>query len=162
MMKYSKIICLVAFFAFATVLESKAQELGVRFGNFSSNNVAIDAVFGLGQFSRVHADLSFGDGIGIDALWNPIFRPVAADSEFNYYLGFGPSFYFDDPFAFGVAGEAGIEYAFAKIPIVIGADWRPNFRIVEDTDFLLDQFGLNVRWRFGKSRSNTPTPAPSN
>ncbi len=67
-----------------------------------------------------------------------------------------------DPFGLGVVGEAGIEYAFSGIPIVIGADWRPNLRLVEDTDFLVDQFGLNVRWRFGKSRSNTPTTqAPS-
>jgi len=155
-MKYSKILFLVLFFAVAaSIQKSNAQEVGIRFGNFYSNNVALDAVFGLGQFSRVHADLSFGgNGVGLDALWNPIYRPVST-SDFNYYLGFGPSFYFGDPFAFGVAGEIGIEYAFEGVPIVIGADWRPNFRLVEDTDFLADQFGLNIRWRFGKDGSNT-------
>lgn len=111
---------------------------------------------------RSAAILSFGgDGVGIDALWNPVFRPIAT-SDFNYYLGFGPSLYFGDPFGLGVVAEAGIEYAFSGIPIVIGADWRPNLRLVEDTDFLVDQFGLNVRWRFGKSRSNTPTTQAPN
>jgi hypothetical protein len=154
-MKYLKIFSLVAFFAFAASLESNAQELGVRFGNFSGNNVAIDGVFGLGKFSRIHADVSFGgNGVGIDALWNPLYRPIAS-SGFNWYAGFGPSFFLGDPFAFGIAGEIGVEYAFSEIPIVIGADWRPNFRIVEDTDFLADQFGLNIRWRFGGGGSST-------
>lgn len=154
-MKYLKILSLVLFFGLAASLESNAQEVGIRFGNFSGNNVAIDGVFGLGQFSRIHADLSFGgNGVGLDALWNPIYRPVST-SDFNYYLGFGPSFYFGDPFAFGVAGEIGIEYAFEDVPIVIGADWRPNFRIVENTDFLADQFGLNIRWRFGRDGSSS-------
>ncbi|WP_057936850.1 hypothetical protein [Algoriphagus resistens] len=154
-MKYLKILFLVGFFACVAAMESNAQEVGIRFGNFSGNNVAIDGVFGLGQFSRIHADVSFGgNGVGLDALWNPIYRPVST-SDFNYYLGFGPSFYFGDPFAFGVAGEIGIEYAFEGVPIVIGADWRPNLRIVEDTDFLADQFGLNIRWRFGNDGSGS-------
>lgn len=154
-MKYFKILFLVGFFAFAAAIESNAQEVGIRFGNFYSNNVAVDGVFALGQFSRIHADVSFGgNGVGLDALWNPIYRPVST-SDFNYYLGFGPSFYFGDPFAFGVAGEIGIEYAFEGVPIVIGADWRPNLRIVEDTDFLADQFGLNIRWRFGNDGSGS-------
>ncbi|REG81069.1 outer membrane insertion C- signal [Algoriphagus antarcticus] len=154
-MKYLKIISLVLFFGLAAAHESNAQEVGIRFGNFYGNNVAIDGVFGLGQFSRIHADLSFGgNGVGLDALWNPIYRPVST-SDFNYYLGFGPSFYFGDPFAFGVAGEIGIEYAFEEVPIVIGLDWRPNLRIVENTDFLADQFGLNIRWRFGNDGSSS-------
>lgn len=154
-MKKLNVVGLVAFFALVFTLNGNAQELGVRFGNFSGNNVALDGVFGLGKFSRIHADLSFGgNGVGIDALWNPIYRPVS-DSGFNYYAGFGPSFFLGDPFAFGIAGEIGIEYAFGGVPIVIGADWRPNFRIVEDTDFLADQFGLNIRWRFGGGGSTT-------
>ncbi|MEB2776611.1 outer membrane insertion C- signal [Algoriphagus sp. D3-2-R+10] len=149
-MKYLKILSLVLFFGFAAIIESNAQEVGLRFGNFYGNNVAIDGVFALGEFSRIHADVSFGNGgVGIDALWNPIYRPVGA-SEFNYYLGFGPSLFIGDPFGLGVAGEIGIEYAFDDVPIVIGADWRPTFRLIEDTDFFADVFGLNVRWRFNE------------
>ncbi|MEB2779385.1 outer membrane insertion C- signal [Algoriphagus persicinus] len=147
-MKYLKILSLVLFFGLAASIESNAQEVGLRFGNFYGNNVALDGVFALGEFSRIHADVSFGGGgVGIDALWNPIYRPVG-DSEFNYYLGFGPSLFIGDPFGLGVAGEIGIEYAFDEVPIVIGADWRPTFRLIEDTNFFADVFGLNIRWRF--------------
>lgn len=149
-MKYLKILSLVLFFGFTATIESNAQEVGLRFGNFYGNYVALDGVFALGEFSRVHADVSFGNGgVGIDALWNPIYRPVGT-SEFNYYLGFGPSLFIGDPFGLGVAGEIGIEYAFDEVPIVIGADWRPTFRLIEDTDFFADVFGLNVRWRFNE------------
>lgn len=148
-MKKLKVLGIVFFLVVASFYQANAQEVGIRFGNFSGNNVALDGVFALGQFSRIHADLSFGgNGVGLDALWNPIYRPIST-SDFNWYLGFGPSFYFGDPFGFGVAGEIGAEYAFREVPIVIGLDWRPNFRLVENTDFFADQFGLNVRWRFG-------------
>ncbi|MDR7132611.1 hypothetical protein J2X69_004985 [Algoriphagus sp. 4150] len=149
-MKKVKLFGLVLFLAMASFSQANAQELGIRFGNFYGNNVAVDGVFALGQFSRVHADVSFGGGgVGIDALWNPIYRPVGA-SDFNYYLGFGPSMFIGDPFSLGVAGEIGIEYPFNSVPIVIGADWRPNFRLIENTNFFANQFGLNIRWRFGK------------
>lgn len=153
-MKYLKILALVLFFGLTASLESNAQELGIRFGNFYGNNVAVDGVFALGQFSRIHADVSFGSGVGLDVLWDPIYRPVGS-SEFNWYLGVGPSLYFDSPFSLGVAGEVGIEYAFNEVPIVIGVDWRPTLRIIENTDFFADVFGLNVRWRFGNDGSST-------
>ncbi|UZD21614.1 outer membrane insertion C- signal [Algoriphagus halophytocola] len=153
-MKYFKILFLVMFFACAASLESNAQEVGVRFGQFGGNNVAIDGVFSLGQFSRIHADVSFGSGVGIDALWDFIYRPVGS-SDFKWYVGAGPSLYIDDPFSLAAAGEVGIEYAFEEVPIVIGADWRPTFRIVENTDFFADVFGLNIRWRFGNDGSSS-------
>ncbi len=145
-------ICSFAFVLFVfAILNSQAQEVGLRFGNLNGNNVALDAVFALGDFSRVHADLSFGNGgVGIDALWNPVYRPIA-DSDFNYYLGFGPSLFLGDPFRLGAAGEAGVEYAFAEVPIVIGLDWRPYFILVENTDFHPGGFGLNIRWNFNSA-----------
>ena len=148
-MRYLKILSLVLFFGMAASLESNAQELGLRFGNFYGNNVAVDGVFALGEFSRIHGDVSFGRVVGIDLLWNPIYKPVSS-SDFNWYAGFGPSLYIADPFSLGVAGEIGIEYAFEDVPIVIGADWRPTFRLIENTDFFADVFGLNIRWRFSK------------
>lgn len=126
----------------------QAQEVGIRFGE-GYNNVAIDGVFSLGQFSRVHADVSFGDGVGIDALWDFLYRPVGDVEGLDWYVGFGPSFYLGDPFLFGVSGEIGIEYHF-DFPLAVGLDWRPALWIVEDTDFQADVFGLNVRYVFGK------------
>jgi hypothetical protein len=125
-----------------------SQEIGVRFGNISGGNVAIDGIFGTSKFSRIHADISFGNGVGVDALWDFIYRPVSGEA-FNWYLGAGPYTFIGDPFILGVAGEAGLEYRFNKVPLAIGIDWRPGLSIVETTDFHFDVFGVNVRYVFG-------------
>ena len=39
---------------------TSAQEIGVKLGNVSTGNVAIDAVFTTSKLTRIHTDLSFG------------------------------------------------------------------------------------------------------
>lgn len=147
-MKHLRILGVIALLIFAFSVESNAQEVGIRFGNINGNNVAVDGILALGDFSRIHADVSFGGGgVGIDALWHPLFRPVG-NSEFMWYAGFGPSVFLGDDFVLGAAGEIGIEYAFPDVPITIGTDWRPVFVLVENTDFTANGFGFNIRWRF--------------
>lgn len=143
-----KIILIIAV-VFATYGYSFAQELGVRFGNVSAGNVAVDGVFGTSKFTRIHADVSFGSGVGIDVLWDFLYRPIGGEA-FNWYLGAGPYMQIDDPFWLGVAGEVGLEYRFNQVPIAIGADWRPALSIIETTDFHIGGFGVNVRFIFGK------------
>ena len=138
---------LLGLFMLSTVAIS-AQEIGVRFGEVSGNNVAVDGVFETGSFSRVHANISFGgDGVGLDALWDFIYRPLGGES-FNWYAGFGPSAYIGDLFLLGASGEIGLEYVFNEVPIAIGLDYRPTFWIIENTDFDFGGFGLNIRYRF--------------
>lgn len=133
-----------------SILNSNAQEIGVRFGDISAgNNFAIDGVFGVGQFSRIHADVSFGNGgVGIDALWDFIYRPLGNEA-FNWYLGVGPYMRIDDPFWLGVTFEGGLEYRFETVPLALGIDWRPSVSIIEETDFHANGFGLNIRYVFG-------------
>ena len=128
-----------------------AQELGLRFGSHSFGNVAIDGVFSAGQFSRIHADVTFGDGfVGIDALWDFIYRPLG-DEAWNWYVGAGPFTYFGNSFfGLGATGEIGIEYKFNSVPIALGIDYRPYLLLVEETDFSADTFGFNVRYVFQK------------
>lgn len=38
-----------------------------------------------------------------------------------------------------------------KAIIALGVDWRPYFKIIDDTSFGADGFGLNVRWVFGST-----------
>lgn len=125
---------------------SNAQEIGIRFGDVSAGNVAIDGIFSTGKFSRVHADVSFGDGLGIDALWDFIYRPLG-DETINWYAGVGPYIQIDDPFWLGVAGEIGLEYRFDAVPIALGVDWRPSLSIIETTDIYFGGFGFNIRYR---------------
>ena len=135
---------------FATISLS-AQEVGIRFGNTAaageSNSVAVDGIFAAGEFSRIHADVSFGDGVGIDALWDFLYRPLGGEA-FSWYVGAGPSLFIGNDFWLGISGEIGLEYAFNGVPIVIGVDWRPTFWLLENTEFEAGGFGFNVRFKF--------------
>ncbi len=128
---------------------SRAQELGVRFGDVSGGNVAIDGIFSTGQFSRLHADVSFGHGVGVDVLWDFLYRPLSGEA-LKWYVGAGPYIWADDPFWLGLAGEVGLEYAFDAIPVSLSLDWRPAISIIETTDFHAGGFGFNVRYIFGR------------
>jgi hypothetical protein len=93
-----------------------AQEIGVRFGNVSAGHVAIDGVFSTSKLGRIHADISFGSGVGIDALWDFLYQPLGEEA-FNLYLGAGAYTWIDDPFWLGVEAEAGLEYRFKGVPL---------------------------------------------
>lgn len=145
-----KKLFLIVIIGLGTYSFSGAQELGLRLGDNVGGNAAVDGIFSLGRFSRVHADVSFGESsVGIDALWDFIYRPLGREG-FNWYLGAGPYVWLGDPFLLGAAGEIGIEYQFKKVPISIGADWRPRLNIIDNTDFYAGGFGLNFRYRFGR------------
>jgi hypothetical protein len=143
-----KKLILIAAVVFMSFGYSFGQELGVRFGNISGGNVAIDGVFGTSKFTRIHADVSFGDGVGIDLLWDFLYRPIGGEA-FNWYVGAGPYTQIADPFWLGVAGEVGLEYRFNKVPIALGLDWRPSLSLVSETAFHANVVGINVRFVFG-------------
>lgn len=140
---------LLTMLALVTVCAAaQAQELGIRFGDVVGNDVAVDALFSVGEFSRIHADVSFGNGVGVEALWDFLYRPLGGEA-FKWYAGVGASMWLDDPFLLGASGEIGLAYTFNGVPISLSADWRPVFYIIEDTDFRADGFGINVRYVFG-------------
>lgn len=141
------ILPLVLYFIIPT---ASAQELGLRVGDVLGNNVAVDGLFTLGEFSRVHADLSFGkNGVGIEALYDFLYRPLGAEA-FNWYVGAGPSMFIGDPFYLGFSGEIGLDYHFVEVPLSLSLDWRPTFWLIEETDIRAGGFGLNVRYVFGQ------------
>jgi hypothetical protein len=144
-----KLLLAVALIA-GIAISGIAQEVGLRFGGSNGlGGVAVDGVFSIGKFSRVHADVAFWDGyMGVDALWDFIYRPLGEEA-FNWYVGVGPSTLIGDQFWLGASGEVGLEYRFSQVPIALGLDWRPTFWIIDDTRFGADSFGLNIRWVFG-------------
>ena len=145
MMKKLLLVPVFACFGFTV----SAQELGIRVGDVLGNTVAVDGLFAVGEFSRVHADLSFGRGVGIEALYDFLYKPLGSDGV-NWYVGAGPSLYIDDPFFLGFSGELGLDYHFDGIPLSVSADWRPTFWLIEYTDLYAGGFGLNVRYVFGE------------
>lgn len=129
-----------------------SQEIGARWGDVLGNDIALDMMLRSGDGHRLHADLSFGNDFGLELLWNVI-QPLG-NSSLNWYIGLGPSMLFSENFLLGISGELGLEYRFEGLPIAIGADWRPTFFIIEDTDFETGGFGVNARFVFGSSRSS--------
>ena len=123
---------------------NQAQEIGIRFGDAFGGNYAVDA-----RFSGLHADVNFGDGgIGLEVLWDLLYQGLGAKG-FDWYAGAGLSTYLGDPFLLGITGEIGLEYHF-DFPIVVGADWRPTFIVIDYTEFEGGWFGFNVRYVFGR------------
>lgn len=141
-----KLFTLIAAVMLITSVASAISELGVRWGDVSGGDVAVDAIISIGQCSRIHADISLGDGVGIDLLVDFLYRRFGREA-FNWYAGVGPFVVFNNPFQLGVVGELGLEYRFT-FPISISVDWRPSFRIIENTDLSAGGFGLNIRFVF--------------
>lgn len=136
------LVCLV-FFAY----HLSAQEVGVRLGDMYGNNIALDATIPI-KSKRVHAAISFGDNIGVDAIYDFVVEPMFRSPDLRYYVGLGVTTLFSSEFKLGVMGELGIEYGFPRTPVTVGIDYRPAVIIIEKMDFIYGNFGLNVRYRF--------------
>jgi hypothetical protein len=95
----------------------------------------------------VHADVSFGDGVGVEALIDLVVKPLEGEA-FHLYMGAGAFAWLGDPFSLGFSGEVGLEYRFNGVPIAIGLDWRPSLRLIDNTKFHADRFGFNIRFVF--------------
>jgi hypothetical protein len=127
---------------------SQAQEVGIRFGDVTGGNVALDAIFSTSKFSRIHGDVSFGRGsIGLDALYDFKYSTLGNEG-FYWYLGVGPSAYLSTPLSLGLSGELGAEYRFSDAPISLSLDWRPTMWIIDTTTLKTNRFGFNVRYIF--------------
>ncbi len=50
----------------------------------------------------------------------------------------------------GITGIAGIEYSLRDLPLVFGLDWKPQLMAWEKFDYELLDFGVTIRYRFGR------------
>ncbi len=127
-----------------------AQELGIRFGDVTGGNVAIDGIFATSDFSRIHANASFGNSsIGVDLLWDFLYKPLG-ESPMNWYAGVGPAVLLDNPLWISAVGELGVQYTLSDAPVSFSLDWRPTLTLIQTTDLYFGSFGLNVRYVFNK------------
>lgn len=140
-----KKVLIVSLFLFSFHLS--AQEVGLRFGDMNGNNIAIDATMPI-KDKRIHATVSFGSNVGLDALYDFAVASIFRSPDLHYYAGIGLTTLFASDFKLGVMGELGIEYSFPRTPIAIGLDYRPAIMIIDKMDFVYGNFGLNVRYRF--------------
>lgn len=168
------LLALVAVFTMGMAANAQ-NSLGLRIETDGSNG---DLYFGSTELSfqhgmgakRVELDLGFGnhDYSSYDYThfcltgvyqWTGNFV-----DNFGWYLGVGGqlgfwSYDYDNDYFYSdksgailsVAGQAGIEYNFQKVPLQLSLDWRPLMEIVgpsDGFDFHYGNVGLGVRYRF--------------
>ena len=124
-----------------------AQEIGIRFGDMYGNNIALDATLPI-KNNRIHATVSFGSNVGVDAIYDFAVESIFRSPDLRYYAGVGLTTLFASEFKLGVMGELGIEYSFPSTPVSVSLDYRPAIMVIEKMDFIYGNFGLNVRYRF--------------
>ena len=84
----------------------------------------------------------------LEVLYDFVIKDIFRSPDLRYYVGVGLTTLFASEFKFGLAGEVGLEYGFPRTPITIGLDYRPAVIVLEKMDFVYENFGLNVRYRF--------------
>lgn len=124
-----------------------AQEIGIRFGDMYGNNIALDATLPI-KSKRIHATVSFGSNVGLDAIYDFAVESIFRSPDLHYYAGVGLTTLFASEFKLGVMGELGIQYSFPRTPVSLSLDYRPAIMVIEKMDFIYGNFGLNVRYTF--------------
>jgi len=107
--------------------------------------------FRLHRMGAYEADILYNrHGFNISALYAHHMEPFR-NERFLFYAGggaFGGEW--DEEFSVGVLAVAGMEYTIRDLPLNFGLDWRPMLNIYRNsaTDFL--DFGICIRYRFGR------------
>jgi hypothetical protein len=123
------------------------MELGIRVGDM----VAADAAIPLAREPRLRPTVYF-DNFGVAGYLDWLFRLSDGPAALRFYPGVGPEFFFENQFNLLIAGNFGLEWAFAEIPLTIGFDWRPALKLTNGTDFGTSNWGFTARFRLGKSK----------
>ena len=93
------------------------------------SSVAIDSVFTTTDFTRIHADISFVNGVGVDALLDFIYQPIE-EKVLHGYVGAGPYAFSGEPLETGFTAEVGWAYQFKNVLLILVMDWRPAVQIL--------------------------------
>jgi hypothetical protein len=107
--------------------------------------------FRLHKMWAVEADFLYNrHGLNISALYEYHHEPFKNKRTF-LYLGGGPfGGKWDDEFALGVTAMAGMEYTIRDLPINLSLDWKPMLSLYSQIKPDLLDFGLSIRYRFGR------------
>ncbi len=159
-MKKILISAVAVFCTICTVNSAKAEVF-----NGEKNTIGIRATNGaevtyqryLCDDSRIEATLGLG-GYGFDATatYQRVFDIAELDKGgFNWYVGGGAVLgtwtrsSVTNGFSLGVLAQAGVEWGFKKVPVVLSVDYRPGFYFLPSTKWYLgDAFGVSARYAF--------------
>jgi opacity protein-like surface antigen len=165
-----KKLFLSAFMLLGLATATQAQDisknaLGLRLGDNDGFGGEISYQRGLSKNNRLELDLGWRNSKHVDAMklvglyqwvWD-------IDKGFNWYAGVGAGIgswrynyngFSENGSIILAAGDIGIEYNFAEVPLQLSLDLRPEFYLNNsgDNQFREDNFGpdiaLGIRYRF--------------
>jgi hypothetical protein len=130
--------------------------IGIRLGSTVPNiKNGISYKHFLGK-NALEGILSFGDGVAICGLYE-IHKPFANTENLQWLVGFGGYAGFNSSGNFtgsrsstniGAAGIIGLDYKFAKIPLNLTVDWKPELNIITKVGFEASGIGFSARFTF--------------
>jgi hypothetical protein len=107
--------------------------------------------FMLHKMSAFEVDFLYNrHGFNLGALYEYHLEPFKSSRTFVYLGGGAFGGDWEEEFSIGIAAVAGIEYTLRDLPLNFGLDWKPmlNIYAVFEPDLL--DFGISVRYRFGR------------
>lgn len=159
---------LLAVLAISVSAQINPKAIGLRLGG--GNGFGTEVSFQKMLNSKNRLELDFGihsegdryynySAIGASGIYQWTW---AIDGGFYWFAGAGgqvgiwdynnkPNHDYDDSGVWlGILGQAGIEYHFSEIPLMIGADTRPGFIFTkyEDSDLMDMDLAISVRYTF--------------
>ena len=138
------LLCVLLFILPALKAQSN-WEIGVRFGD----NFSIDLTIPLAASPRLHPAVDIDNNVAIGAYFDWLFALQGGPTGLKFYPGVGPELYFYDGLDIAAAGDFGVEYSF-NVPLTIGIDWRPHFRLSDKFRFNSNNWGIFARFRIGE------------
>jgi hypothetical protein len=144
------LICCLFFTTTAIAQESSYKNaLGVRLGSsVPTVKSGITYKHVLANNNAIEGILSFGDGVGICALYE-IHKPINSVENLQWFIGGGGYVGFNNSNSnIGAAGIVGLDYKFANIPLNLSLDWKPELNIISKVGFEASGVGFSARFTF--------------
>lgn len=147
-------LVLVALVGFSFAVNAQNDNLGVRLGGGQGYNAEISWQHALGA-NRVEMDLGWAiyqdaSSFSLTGIYQWTF-----DLADNFGWFIGPGAYLGTTsvegksrFGLALAGQVGVEYNFASIPLQLSLDVRPRFYVVPSTNFRWGDIAFGIRYRF--------------
>ncbi len=137
--------------------QNYSDAVGVRLGNGGEtaigNAISFKHFFNNKASAKVLFDYSDNLALGLLLEINKPIKNAANLSWFygaGAYLGFNDLKSLDNRKLLGAQGSVGLDYKFANAPINIELDCKPELNIVDEINLELFNFGLSLRYAFGR------------
>ncbi len=120
--------------------------MGLRLGNSTPTiSSSVTGKYFVTDKNAIEGLISFGSKFGLGALLE-IHRKLDVEG-LSWFYGAGAYVGFADNNAYvGPQGVTGLDYKFAKVPLNLSLDWKPELDIVPAINFVPDAFAFSIRF----------------